>query len=338
MTPAGARTAPPASPPTVVAYVGGAGRSGSTLLALLLGQMPGFVAAGGVGNLWERGLRQNYLCGCGVAFEDCAFWTRVGEQAFGGWDAVDVDEMLRLKVEVARYRHWLWHRGPELRPSFTAKVETYASHLARLYRAIRSVSGQRVVIDTSHEVMSALLLLRVPGVEGRIIHLVRDSRAVAYSLSRRVVRAESTEGQTLMPRYAAAPASLEWVAANVPFHLMPIRALPRLRVNYEALTAAPANEIQRVAAFSGQELAPVALAALRRDSVTLSDNHMVSGNPHRLGRTSVRVRIDDEWRRAMPSRDRLVVTALTAPLALAYGYVGPARRPTVPSGASVRLV
>ena len=42
--------------PTTVLYVAGAGRSGSTLLDNLLGQIPGFFSAGELRYVWERGL------------------------------------------------------------------------------------------------------------------------------------------------------------------------------------------------------------------------------------------------------------------------------------------
>ena len=73
-------------PQTVdVAYIAGSGRSGSTVLALLLGKLSDFVPIGGLTNLWERGLKRNYLCGCGSHFGECPFWVGVGEEAFGGW-------------------------------------------------------------------------------------------------------------------------------------------------------------------------------------------------------------------------------------------------------------
>jgi len=71
----------PAATITDVAYIGGAGRSGSTVLALLLGKVQGFFPVGGVNSLWERGLLQNYLCGCGVHFRECPFWNEVGREA-----------------------------------------------------------------------------------------------------------------------------------------------------------------------------------------------------------------------------------------------------------------
>src|SRR5215204_2827150 len=51
-----------------VLYIGGHGRSGSTILAQTLGQIPGFVNVGEVWQVWYRGLRENERCGCGQPF------------------------------------------------------------------------------------------------------------------------------------------------------------------------------------------------------------------------------------------------------------------------------
>lgn len=52
-----------------VLYVGGADRSRSTVVALLLAQLPGFVAVGGVVSLWERGLKENYSVAAVLPFD-----------------------------------------------------------------------------------------------------------------------------------------------------------------------------------------------------------------------------------------------------------------------------
>jgi hypothetical protein len=311
---------------TDVAYIGGSGRSGSTVLALLLGQLPGFVAAGGLSNLWERGLRGNYLCGCGEHFRQCPFWEEVGREAFGGWDSLDPDELVRLKFAVTKYRHAPWHLAPGLRPAFSEQLVAYSDYMARLYAAIKSVSGGRVVVDSSHDVVPALLLRGMPHVRGRILHLVRDSRGVAFSLSKRVLRAEATTAPTYMSRYAPARAGLEWVVANLPYHLIRMRPLPRLRIRYESVVASPATEIPRIVELFGGTLSKAELSMLKGDSIEITENHMVSGNPHRLGTSQVQVRLDDEWRRRMTSKDRMIVTFLTWPLGIAYGYMGIRRR------------
>ena len=307
---------------TDVAYIGGAGRSGSTILALVLGQLPGFVAAGGVSNLWERGLQQNYLCGCGAHFHDCPFWHQVGREAFGGWDRLDPDEIVRLKSSVMRYRHLSWHIAPRLRPGFSKRLEEYSGYMGRLYDGIRRVSGRPAVVDSSHEVLPALLLRRLPNVRGHILHLVRDSRGVTFSLSKLVLRAEATASPTYMSRYSATRASVEWVVANIPFHLIPGRSLPRLRVRYESVLASPRTEVARIAEFFGSPVQPGDELIPAGDAMDISNNHMVSGNPHRLGSGPVELRLDDKWRSEMRPTDRAIVTALTFPLGFAYGYMG----------------
>jgi Sulfotransferase family len=305
-----------------VAYIGGSARCGSTLLDLLLGQLRGFVAVGSLSNLWERGLQKNNLCGCGVSFRQCPFWTRVGDEAFGGWDAVDANELVRLQSEVARYRHLPWHFAPRLRPAFFEKVVRYAEYMARLYEAIKSVSGCSIVVDSSKDVADAVLLRRMPNVDAHIVHLVRDSRGVAFSWSKWLLRPEFTTSPTYMPRYGPAYASIDWVAANLPYHLIGALSIPRLFVRYESLVKSPRVEIARIADFLGANLAQPDLSFLDGASGEPVHDHTVSGNPMRFDPGPIRIRLDDEWRVKMRWRDRTIVTLLTWPLGLAYGYVG----------------
>jgi sulfotransferase family protein len=311
--------------PVDVAYIGGAGRSGSTVLALLLAQRPEVIAVGGLTNLWERGLQGNYLCGCGAHFRDCEFWTEVGSQAFGGWDSVDADEILRLKQQVTRYRHVPWLLAPRLRPAFFKNLTSYAEYMVHLYRAVAKVSGCRVIVDNSHDVPPALLLRRMPGIRSHIIHLVRDSRGVAFSVSKHVLRSEATTTRTYMDRFSPTESSGYWLVANLLYHVIPRHFLPRVRVHYESLVAAPAPQIVRIAAFLGLQLSAEEVSTLNDESIPVTQNHMISGNPHRLGRTHVEVRLDEEWRTKMKPGDRRLVTLLTLPLALPYGYLGRAR-------------
>ena len=80
--------------PVSVLYIAGPGRSGSTLLDTMLGQIDGFVSVGELRNLWARGLGDGWPCGCGAAVRDCPFWSSVLTEAFGSVDAVSVEETL----------------------------------------------------------------------------------------------------------------------------------------------------------------------------------------------------------------------------------------------------
>ena len=46
----------------------GSGRSGSTLITTVLGQLDGCFAAGELRYLWQRGMVDNRPCGCGAPF------------------------------------------------------------------------------------------------------------------------------------------------------------------------------------------------------------------------------------------------------------------------------
>jgi len=312
----------PEPAPIDVVYIGGSARCGSTLLDLLLGQLPGFVPVGSLGNLWERGLQENNLCGCGVPFRECPFWEKVGLVAFDGWDAVDANELMRLQSEIARYRHLPWHFVPRLRPAFFEKVVRYAGYMDSLYAAIKSVSGCTVVVDSSKDVLDALILRQTPHVHARVVHLVRDSRGVAYSWSKWLLRPEYQTSTTYMPRYGPAHASLDWVVANLPFHVVGAMSLERLFVRYESLVESPRAEITRIADFLGANLWQGDLSFLDGASTKPVHNHTVSGNPMRFRPGPLRIRLDDEWRVEMSRRDKMIVTLITWPLGLAYGHLG----------------
>jgi hypothetical protein len=308
-----------------VAYIGGAGRSGSTLLGRILGQIEGFCSVGELVHLWERGVVDNQLCGCGVPFHDCPFWTRVGTEAFGGWEAVDGPQFLALSRRVNRHRFIPFMVAPTLSGSFQRAATAYRAIQERLYRAVRSVSGCRVVVDSSKEVPHALLLSGVEGMRISVVHLVRDSRGVAYSWQKRVLRPEVAGVTTFMPRHPPVRSAAEWTIDNLLFELLGVRGVRRHLLRYEALVADPRRWLTGVLRFLGWSGADDKLEFVRADHVVLRPTHSVSGNPMRFREGHVPLRLDEAWRTRMARADRMVVTAMTWPMLARYGYVGSAR-------------
>ncbi len=305
--------------PTRVLYIGGFGRSGSTLVERILGQLPGFCSAGEVVFLWRRGLLENQLCGCGAAFADCDFWTRVGKTAFGGWDQLDAAEMIALQHEVDRNRYIPGMVAPRLRPGAQPAVDRYAEALSRLYRAISEVSGAPVVIDASKHASTAFLLRRVPGLDLRVVHLVRDSRGVAYSWTKEVRKPEVTEGDAFMPVYRPSSSALQWLGYNLLFDALGLLD-DTMVLRYEALMSDPASALRRILAHARQPVTPEAFSFLGDGWVDLGVDHTVAGNPMRFHRGRLDLRLDQAWTTKLPARDRKVVTAITWPLQLRYGY------------------
>ena len=72
-----------------ILYIAGAGRSGSTLIDILLGKIDGFTSFGELRWIWQRSFRENQLTGDDLPFKESPFWNEVVQQAFGGFDKID---------------------------------------------------------------------------------------------------------------------------------------------------------------------------------------------------------------------------------------------------------
>jgi hypothetical protein len=287
----------------------------------MLGQSAGHASAGEIVHLWARGLVANELCGCGSRFSDCPFWAEVGRVAYGGWGELDADAVLRLQRRVDRNRYIFFMLWPALSPRYRRDLARYLDILDRLYRAVGHVGGG-VIVDSSKHASTAFLLRSVPSVNLRVVHLVRDSRGVAYSLLKKVRRPEVVGTEAFMFRASPWRSGAEWVAFNAMFHLLRLVGTPTTLARYEHLVRDPRGAMGEIlaqepaAADAGPEL-----AFIRGTTVTLGVDHSVAGNPMRLQQGSFDLREDREWRSSMRPRDRRITTFVTWPLLARYGYL-----------------
>lgn len=302
-----------------VLYVGGWGRSGSTLLDRMLGQLPGFCSLGEVREIWQHGVKENRPCGCGEPFLACPFWIDVGRKAFGGWDRLDIDQVLRLRYSIDRP----WYVPALLawrRPEADSPLGRYLALLGRLYRAIHSVSGANVIVDSSKLPSHALLLRKVPGVDLRMVHLVRDSRGVAFSWKKQVRNRVTSGEATYMERYGPVSASLRYVLYNSLTRLVGAIGVPYQRARYEDLVAEPSERLRAIARHAEPWNDDMHLGFVENGHVRLEPNHTADGNEMRFAVGDVKIRLDDEWGRGMDRLDRVIVTTLTSPLLVLYRY------------------
>lgn len=287
---------------TRVVFLGGLGRSGTTLLERLLGELPGVAPLGEVVHLWARGVLAGEPCGCGAPFPACPFWREVGERAFGGWSETMARRALVLRDRVDRTR-----RVPRVaHPDLAEYVGTYR----RVYEAAASVAGARVVVDSSKHA-SLAHCLAAGGAAIHVVHVVRDPRGVAHSWRRTVRRPENGRPMT---RWGPARTALHWTAQNLALDLLARRGGDVTRVRYEDLVTAPHATLTSLA----ERLAlPADLPFVTGSTVRLGTAHTASGNPMRFTVGPVDLALDDSWRSG-PRRG--LVAALTWPLRSRYGY------------------
>jgi Sulfotransferase domain len=307
-----------------VLSIAGTGRNGATILGRMLAQVPGVVAVGELGYLWERGLLLNQECGCGSPVRECPFWIRVGDEAFGGWDSVKPERVVALQRQVQRERYLPLLASRRLSRavshSFDANLYAYTHFMARLYDGILRAAGADVVVDGMKEVPYVYLQPRVPGIDLRILHLVRDSRGVAYSWTKHVERGVSV-GEREVLRRPPSRSARRWVGVNAMFHVLARTGVPTTFMTYESVIRSPRERIVEILSFAGVDFSSDDLDFISGNrSVDLGVTHTVEGSRTRFEAGPVPLRVDDEWRTRMSPGDRRLVTAMTWPLLARYGY------------------
>ena len=300
-----------------ILFVGGSGRSGSTLLDRAIGQLPGFFSGGEILDIWRAGVGENRLCGCGRPFAECEVWQAVGQSAFGGWNAVDrvASEREVRSFGFAEGMRVVLSGRERMHDRFAARTEV----LRRLYGAISEVTDGAWIIDSSKAPYYGLALSMVPDFDVRAIHIVRDSRAVAYSWAKHVQRPDTPGRVVMMHRLGATSVSARWDAYNWMMEALG-RRMPVARLRYEAFLRDPRFQLERAMATLGLGDSAASMSHLETGMIRLGTDHTVMGNPMRMATGEIPLREDDEWRSQLPALPRAVVTAMTWPMLLRYGY------------------
>ncbi len=313
--------------PTKVLSIVGPGRSGTTILASILGEVQGIVNAGELRWLWQRGLIEQRPCGCGRPPVDCPVWSTLLDRLLeDGVCLCTADELATAVSSVIRDHREVTLRRNRLRAirgatggaTDWAAMARMRAVTAEVCSLLAEVTGARMIIDTSKGAQEAALLAAVDRIDQYVLQIVRDPRAVAYSW-RRTKPVPISRGATTMATRGLLASVGRWAENCLGAELLR-RYVPHDRwlfLRYEDFVAAPRMSVNRVLAFVGVGTEGPFVSD---DTVVLGTNHTVSGNPNRFRTGSVRIVEDDEWSAWMARREQMVIEAIAMPLLLRYGY------------------
>lgn len=301
-----------------IVYVAGWSRSGSTILDRVLGAAEGWFSCGELRLVWG-----GTHCTCGEQAFDCPVWRPALTSALAE-HRLDREGVLALR------RRW---QGSDLRSLLEiarasrrragTPLLRYAALIRELYVEIAASAGARVIVDSSKAPQDGFVAASLTGLETHVVHLVRDPRGVAFSLSRR--RAVLPWTNLELERMSPARSSSYWLRRNAAIEaiLGPQRSDMHTRVKYEDFAREPDRVVGTIRALVGE---PAAHPALTGERLELPASHMVGGNPVRFA-DQVAIRPDLEWTARMGARARLAATLPALPLMPRYGYrmIRPAR-------------
>lgn len=303
---------------TNVLYIMGHGYSGSTLLTFLLGTHPRIATIGELGiapHAKQETTPEEYLCSCRTPIRECDFWRRVKAEMtarghdFDAWEA-DLEfratgggmaDLLLRAVQRGPVLETARDVGLRLVPRADREMRRVLSRIESLIESVLKIKGSNTFLDSSKRPERAVFMRRIPSLDLRILHLVRDGRAVSWS---------SMKNVGLSPEEAAR----SWVADNVGAERAR-RYFPADRwmtLRYEDLCADPDATLTKIHSFAGL---PVTNGFhLFRDA-----EHHIIGNRMRLASTS-EIRLDESWKAALQPEQMAAIERRVGSLNRKYGY------------------
>jgi hypothetical protein len=180
-----------------VLYIMGAANCGSTLLTRLLASHSQVASIGEL-KATAIGDVASYTCGCGEAFADCCFWRTVTN--FCGRRGVEfdihdfrtqirsdkwlADKVLKATTRGRIFETLRWISMKAL-PQANSALEKAIERNAVVIDAVCDVLDRPIFLDASKDPTRAVHLSRSRRFDTKVIHLVRDGRAVVASYKKR---------------------------------------------------------------------------------------------------------------------------------------------------------
>lgn len=298
-----------------VLYIAGFERSGSTIINRVLGQIEGFVAWGELRDIWQHGITENRLCTCGELFLDCLEWQKIFDRAFGGVDSVDAVQMFQLQRKI-RNSFLLYYLGLLPKEYFKNIGSEYFKHLTELYDAIESITGSRVIVDSTKASWYGFILGMLPNIDLYVLHIVRSPQGVCHSLAKRKKQGEK-ESQWYNPWHA----SLSWNLKNSAVEILlkhPAQNYSIMR--YEDFIGNPKASVKTILDFIKEPLNTLPFED--EYTVRMSTDHIITGSPSSRSQTGmVRLNLDQKWKTDMTKLDKSIIEGLTFSMRSKYGYV-----------------
>jgi hypothetical protein len=246
-----------------ILYVMGTGRSGTTILEILLANNPGVTGVGELKDIFKDGFLGSRVCACGRTGRQCAMWSRVLGRI--GWDRNDCVRLDEVVAKLESHRIFpLLFLGLVGRRTWLQ----YRQAAEALFGAVGALTQSRVIVDSSKYAGRALALARLFPDRVRVLCITRSAAGILAAF------AKPNEEQRTKGIIAAAA---YYVYALFCMRCVRSRLGERcFAIRFEDLNGDPATTLGAIEAWSGYSLA-ASRSRLSADE-WFDTGHIVSGN------------------------------------------------------------
>lgn len=287
-----------------LAYIVSVGHSGSTLLDMLIGTIPGCFSTGEINHLrWQLARKilgdsddsPQTRCSCGQPFDACEVWREILDQVSSRLGFDIFSEPLRLRMNLLQNENYSGkrfsieriHRGIYslacTNKALAPIISVYQRILGDVVRnnwlifdAAARITNSQFIVDSSKNAIRLSLLHDTRPGDTLVIVLMRDIRGVSYSQQKRGA-----------DPYATAKG---WVDQYNRIYSILNRSsgLKILGIRYEELAGEPEKMRRRIASFLG--IGDIADGY----SIDTRNLHLTAGNQIRYS-GQIRIRPDLDW-------------------------------------------
>lgn len=285
-----------------VIYIVGIGHSGSTLLDIILSQLPKVTSVGEIINL-EHFVNANRLCTCGEKISNCKYWQKVlNTKKQNITSAKSFNQIHKIK-NCSSFDYLSYMLTPVKNKLYSEeKVNYLALNNYYLFEAILKNSEGEIIVDSSKDWQRLLILKQSNLFDMKIIYLFRNGKANIESNKRKALDKNRPAWEY--------PGPFSQTMKFIKTTLL-IRRILRLNfdkqqifgISYEEFAANPENSINKIISFIGLS------GTFNRIAINTKPNHNIGGNRMRF-KPIKEIKLIEKWRKNLTSKEKAIFKIL----------------------------
>ncbi|MFN3405707.1 MAG: sulfotransferase [Cytophagaceae bacterium] len=298
-----------------ILYILSNGRSGSTILDVMIGSHPEIWTVGELQNL-PKDYKANKICGCGNHLIKCEFWAPISSKIpiFNIPDTFSSISYFRDKYPSGKVIRFNMLKFLLSGKPGKWKNGCYEYGLAnhQLFQQIKVAAENSLgteikwIADASKDPYRLIFLKSTGFFDIKVIHITKDPRALTYSMTK-----EKFKSLSKCIRFTG-----KWFFENLTMTIIGRRHFSEdefIHIRYEDLVTNPSEVFQKI----GNKF-KINFDGFSASNFRAYKNHGISGNQSRWRKSSLE--LDTTWKTKFNKGYSLMSWIISYPLASIYGY------------------